>query len=118
MGRMPLSGLPPTMLMRSMRCAPSVIGVCNALYATRQAKKRSAFSFVRIIRALVHRRTPLRGPGARLLLALAQVGPQLGGQTAAPILGSRAFRALSLVCHGSDYVRRGCGTSRRQLPGR
>src|SRR5882757_6893452 len=81
MGRLPLRGLPPTMLMRSMRSAPCVIGLLRRTLRDKQAKKRSAAFFVRIIRALVHGRTLRRASRPRLLLALAQVSPQLGGLT-------------------------------------
>src|SRR5215831_15725187 len=102
MGRLPFRCLPPMMLMRSMRCAcPSryaaKVDLCDAIalashsYATRQAKKRSAAFFVRIVRDLMHGRTPC-STGARLGLALGQIGAQLRGQT---LLASLAQRSLA-----------------------
>src|SRR5262249_32227922 len=83
MDRLPFRCLPPTMLMRSMRCARPLRWICeavdvsDALYATRQAKKRSASFRVRIVGELMHGRTRRRCARARLGLALGQVGRQL-----------------------------------------
>src|SRR5215831_6428328 len=93
MGRLPFRCLPPTMLMRSMRCTPSAVAIGDRLYATRQAKKRSSAFFVRIIRNLMHGRTLHRGSGlgAGLGLALGQVGAQLRRQTLLASLGAHAL---------------------------
>src|SRR5262249_20802838 len=105
MGGLPFRCLPPMMLMRCLRCArPSrlwmfaaKVDLCDAIalashsYATRQAKKRSAAFFVRIVRDLMHGRTPC-STGARLGLALGQIGAQLRGQT---LLASLAQRSLA-----------------------
>jgi hypothetical protein len=58
----------------------------NALYATRQAKKRSPAPLGPIVVALVRRRTFDCGPRTRLLLTLAEIGPQLGGETPTPFV--------------------------------
>src|SRR5262245_29354917 len=67
------------------------IALASHSYATRQAKKRSAAFFVRIVRDLMHGRTPC-STGARLGLALGQIGAQLRGQT---LLANLAQRSLA-----------------------
>jgi hypothetical protein len=80
------------------------VDLCDAIvlashsYATRQAKKRSAAFVVRIVRDLMHRRT-LSGTGARLGLALGQIGAQLRGQTPPASLAQRSLARAWFAHH-------------------
>src|SRR5262245_23981200 len=75
--------------------------LCDAIvlasrsYARRQAKKRSAGFFVRIVRDPMHGPRLCCSASARLGLALGQIGAQLRGQT---LLASLAHRALGRAC--------------------
>jgi hypothetical protein len=89
------------MLMRSMS-RPRLLFVFVAANPTQPGRRNNANPSRRVggrIVVAARLRLPGRSPGAGLLLALAEVLAQRGSPTPSPILRSRVWCGLWLVCH-------------------
>src|SRR4029450_5227579 len=115
MGMLPLSGLPPVTVMRSM-CEDSLVTACRPDCVRRG---RTACNWRNqpagriaglVLPALLFHRLCGSNAAASLLLALLQVGAQLGGQPRAT-----DFRLRARLLHGFGPLRHGHGCPDKTL---